>query len=99
VPIGVKATREFIAEVAALAGIAPDQRRRRRLALDLVRAVGRRQLPDRQARVRLRRRQPCHRRRAVAAEEFGFQVVGLGSYSREFARELRAAAARYGVEP
>jgi light-independent protochlorophyllide reductase subunit B len=25
-------------------------------------------------------------------------VVGLGSYSREFARELRTAAARYGVE-
>ncbi len=30
----------------------------------------------------------------VAAEEFGFTVVGLGSYSREFAREVREAAKR-----
>jgi light-independent protochlorophyllide reductase subunit B len=35
----------------------------------------------------------------VAAEELGFTVVGLGSYSREFARELRTAAQAYGVEP
>jgi light-independent protochlorophyllide reductase subunit B len=35
----------------------------------------------------------------VASEELGFTVVGLGTYSREFARELRAAAERYGVEP
>ena len=35
----------------------------------------------------------------VAAEELGFTVVGLGSYSREFARELRAAAASYAIEP
>jgi light-independent protochlorophyllide reductase subunit B len=26
------------------------------------------------------------------------RVVGLGTYSREFAREVREAAARYGVE-
>ncbi|NBT07130.1 MAG: ferredoxin:protochlorophyllide reductase (ATP-dependent) subunit B, partial [Betaproteobacteria bacterium] len=35
----------------------------------------------------------------VAAEEFGFTVVGIGTYSREFAREVRAAADKYGVEP
>jgi light-independent protochlorophyllide reductase subunit B len=35
----------------------------------------------------------------VAAEELGFQVVGLGTYSREFARDVREAAATYGVEP
>jgi light-independent protochlorophyllide reductase subunit B len=29
----------------------------------------------------------------------GFTVVGLGTYSREFAREIRDAAKRYGVEP
>jgi light-independent protochlorophyllide reductase subunit B len=34
----------------------------------------------------------------IATEELGFEVVGLGSYSREFARELRAAADRYGIE-
>jgi light-independent protochlorophyllide reductase subunit B len=35
----------------------------------------------------------------VAAEELGFEVVGLGCYNREFARDLRAAAERLGVEP
>jgi light-independent protochlorophyllide reductase subunit B len=35
----------------------------------------------------------------VAAQEMGFTVVGLGTYGREFAREIRAAAALYGVEP
>ena len=35
----------------------------------------------------------------VATEEMGFEVVGLGTYSREFAREIREAAAKYGVEP
>jgi len=35
----------------------------------------------------------------VVSKEFGFQVVGLGTYSREFAREIRDAAKLYGVEP
>jgi light-independent protochlorophyllide reductase subunit B len=35
----------------------------------------------------------------VAAQEMGFTVVGLGTYSREFAREVRDAAAIYGIEP
>ena len=35
----------------------------------------------------------------VASEELGFEVVGLGCYNREFARDLREAAARYNVEP
>jgi light-independent protochlorophyllide reductase subunit B len=35
----------------------------------------------------------------VAARELGFKVVGLGTYSREFAREVREAAKLYGVEP
>jgi len=35
----------------------------------------------------------------VAKEEMGFEVVGLGCYNREFARDLRAAAKEYGVEP
>ncbi|MEM9194177.1 MAG: nitrogenase component 1, partial [Myxococcota bacterium] len=33
-----------------------------------------------------------------ATEELGFSVVGLGTYSREQAREVRAAAKRYGVD-
>ena len=34
----------------------------------------------------------------VAADEFGFEVVGLGTYSREFARDVRQAAERFGLE-
>jgi light-independent protochlorophyllide reductase subunit B len=33
----------------------------------------------------------------VASEELGFEVVGLGAYNREFAREVRAAAAKYNL--
>lgn len=35
----------------------------------------------------------------IAAEELGFEIVGLGCYNREFAREVRVAAETYGVEP
>ncbi|MEL7029834.1 MAG: ferredoxin:protochlorophyllide reductase (ATP-dependent) subunit B, partial [Pseudomonadota bacterium] len=35
----------------------------------------------------------------VAADELGFEVAGLGCYNREFAREVRAAAKTYGVDP
>jgi light-independent protochlorophyllide reductase subunit B len=35
----------------------------------------------------------------VARDEMGFEVVGLGAYNREFARQIRAAAKDYGVEP
>jgi light-independent protochlorophyllide reductase subunit B len=34
----------------------------------------------------------------IASKELGFQVVGLGSYSREQAREVRAAASELGLE-
>ena len=35
----------------------------------------------------------------VASAELGFEVVGLGCYNREFARDIREAAKLYGVEP
>ncbi len=34
----------------------------------------------------------------MAARELGFTVVGLGTYGREFAREVRAEAAEHGIE-
>ncbi len=34
----------------------------------------------------------------IATQEFGFTLVGLGSYSREQARSVREAAGRYGIE-
>ncbi len=99
VPIGVRATREFIAEVAQLAGIEADaalEDERSRAAwyaksVDSTYLTGKRVFVFGDA---------THAIAAarVAAEEFGFEVVGLGTYSREFAREVRAAAERYGVE-
>ncbi|MFN5233322.1 MAG: ferredoxin:protochlorophyllide reductase (ATP-dependent) subunit B [Burkholderiaceae bacterium] len=99
VPIGVRATREFIAEVAQLAGIEADsalEDERSRAAwyaksVDSTYLTGKRVFVFGDA---------THASAAarVAAEEFGFEVVGLGTYSREFAREVRAAAERYGVE-
>jgi light-independent protochlorophyllide reductase subunit B len=35
----------------------------------------------------------------IAQHELGFEVVGLGTYSREQARDVRVAAGDYGVEP
>ncbi|MBN9076093.1 MAG: light-independent protochlorophyllide reductase subunit B [Rhizobiales bacterium 65-79] len=34
----------------------------------------------------------------IASRELGFTLCGLGTYSREFAREVRAAAAEHGIE-
>ena len=34
----------------------------------------------------------------IASRELGFEVVGLGTYSRELAREVRAAAKELGLE-
>ena len=100
VPIGVGATREFVAEVAALAGVdpagalagAPSRLPWYSRSVDSTYLTGKRVFVFGDA---------THAVAAarVAAEELGFTVVGLGTYSREFARELRAAAARYGVEP
>jgi light-independent protochlorophyllide reductase subunit B len=100
IPIGVGATRDFIAEVASLAGIDPAPalaRAESRLpwysrSVDSTYLTGKRVFIFGDA---------THAIAAarVAADELGFEVVGLGTYSREFARELREAAATYGVEP
>ncbi|MGD1896425.1 MAG: ferredoxin:protochlorophyllide reductase (ATP-dependent) subunit B [Phormidesmis sp.] len=34
----------------------------------------------------------------IATEELGFTLVGIGTYSREFARQVRAVAADHGLE-
>ena len=103
VPIGVGATREFIAEVAALAGCAAEAVRevlddpRARSpwysrSIDSTYLTGKRVFVFGDA---------THAVAAarVAARELGFTVVGIGTYGREFAREVREAAKLYGVEP
>jgi light-independent protochlorophyllide reductase subunit B len=99
VPIGVAATREFIAEVAALAGIdttaalanaRPNSSWYSR-SVDSTYLTGKRVFVFGDA---------THAVAAarVATQELGFTVVGIGTYSREFAREVREAAKLYGVE-
>ena len=95
VPIGIGATRDFIAECAELAGVdpieAPSNLPWYSRSVDSNYLTGKRVFVFGDA---------THAIAAarVATEEFGFTVVGLGSYSREFAREVREAAKLYGVE-
>ena len=99
VPIGVGATAEFLRDVARLAGVdlpAGAQTSASRLpwysrSVDSTYLTGKRVFiyGDASHVIAAAR---------IAHEEFGFTVVGLGTYSREFAREVRAAAALYGVE-
>jgi light-independent protochlorophyllide reductase subunit B len=103
VPIGIGATRDFIREVAALAGMDPDATVARvesqmaprmpwySRSVDSTYLTGKRVFIFGDA---------THAIAAarVAAKELGFEVVGLGTYAREFARDVRAAATLYGVE-
>ena len=100
IPIGAKATREFIAEVAALAGIEtpPDIETEVSRAPWYARSVDATYLTGKRVFVFGDATHAISAAR-VAADELGFKVVGLGSYSREFARDVREAAATYGVEP
>ena len=100
IPIGAQATREFIIEVAQLAGINVDS------ALEdaasrapwYARSVDSTYLTGKRVFVFGDATHAIAAAR-VASEELGFEVVGLGTYSREFAREIREAAKKYGIEP
>ena len=107
VPIGMGATRDFIAEVAQLAGVdaAPllaeinaDMGAGGTRAPWYARSVDSTYLTGKRVFVFGDASHAVAAAR-VAATELGFTVVGLGTYSREFAREIREAAKLYGVEP
>jgi len=99
IPIGTKATKAFIEEVARLAKLNPEiilasQEERARW---YAKSVDSTYLTDKRVFIF---GDASHAIAAakVAAEEIGFKVVGLGTYSREFAREVREAAKSYGIE-
>lgn len=100
IPIGVTATRDFIAEVAGLAGIdaAPALARAESRLPWYSRSVDSTYLTGKRVFIFGDATHVVAAAR-VASRELGFEVVGLGTYSREFAREIREAAAYYGVEP
>jgi light-independent protochlorophyllide reductase subunit B len=99
VPIGVTATRTFIEEAAKLAGLDSAQ------ALETLssrlpwysRSVDSNYLTGKRVFIFA---DASHAIAAahVASKELGFTVVGLGTYSREFARDVREAAKLYGLE-
>ena len=99
IPIGVGATRSFVREVAGLAGLDAEAALAKvnsraqwyARSVDSTYLTGKRVFVFGDA---------THAVAAakVAAEEMGFAVVGIGTYSREFAREVRDAAKLYGVE-
>ena len=97
-PIGVGATERFRAAVAEVAGItiAPSHPRELRLpwysrSIDSTYLTGKRVFIFGDA---------THAIAAarIARDELAFEVCGLGTYSREFAREIRAEAAEHGIE-
>ncbi len=103
IPMGVGATRDFIREIAGFAGLDGD------LAVALAESVQKPRLPwwsrsvdstyltakrvfifgDASHVIASAR---------VAKEEMGFEVVGIGTYAREFARDIRALAEKLGVD-
>ncbi len=99
VPIGSGATCDFIHEVAALAGVdpAPVLDNSHAHAPWYARSVDSTYLTSKRVFVFGDATHVVAAAR-IAQDEMGFTVVGLGTYSREFAREVRDAAARYGVE-
>jgi len=96
VPIGIGATRDFINEVAAVTGLDPAP------ALEMAggrmawwsRSVDSNYLTGKRVFIFGDATHAIAAAR-IAAEEMGFEVVGLGAYNREFAREVRAAAERH----
>ncbi len=99
VPIGVGATRDFIAEVGALAHVdvaahlaAEDSRLPwYARSVDSTYLTGKRVFVFGDATHALAVAR-------VARDELGFDVVAIGTYSREFARDVRERAAAYGAE-
>lgn len=99
IPIGTKATKAFIREVAQLANLDPEailasQEERARW---YAKSVDSTYLTDKRVFI-FGDASHVIAVAKVAAEEIGFKVVGLGTYSREFAREVREAAKSYDVE-
>ena len=97
VPIGVGATRDFVREVAEIAGVKPylDESRLRlpwySKSVDSTYLTGKRVFifGDGTHVVSAAR---------IARDEMGFEVVGLGCYNREMARPVRACAREMGLE-
>ena len=102
VPYGVNGTLDFMAEVCQLAGLKHDESsrqawRRASRARWYAQSVDSTYLTGKRVFVFGDATHAIAAAR-VAHQDMGFEVVGLGTYSREFAREVRDAAKLYGLE-
>jgi len=97
VPIGVGATRDFLAEVARITGL-PVKSDTSRLRLPWwTRSVDSTYLTGKRVFIFGDGTHVAAAAR-IAREEMGFEVAGLGCFNREMARGVRALAKDYGVE-
>ena len=100
VPIGVGATRDFVAEVAELAGVDASQLlegKNSRLPW-YSRSVDSNYLTSKRVFIFGDATHAVSAAR-IASQELGFTVAGLGTYSREFAREVRKSPNRLLLAP
>ena len=97
VPIGVGATRDFVAEVCALAGIEPPTQPETSRLPWYSRSVDSTYLTAKRVFIFGDATHVLAAER-IAREELAFDVVGLGTYSREFAREVRERAKLHNIE-
>ncbi len=98
VPLGSRATRDFIAEVCALTGLTqPPHDPENAHATWYAKSVDSTYLTGKRVYIF---GDATHAVAAahIASQEMGFEVVGLGTYSREFAREVRDCAKGLGIE-
>ncbi len=109
VPIGVGATRDFLREVGAVAGVDVEPILARERVGDAQVSASRSLLPwysrSVDATYLTGKRvfifgDATHVLAAVriARDELGFQVVGIGTYAREYARDIRDAAKAMGID-
>ena len=99
IPIGSGATRDFINEVAQLSGVNPEKvlANAQSRAPWYARSVDSTYLTGKRVFVFGDATHVVAAAR-IASQELGFTVVGMGTYSREHAREVRDAAKLYGVD-
>jgi light-independent protochlorophyllide reductase subunit B len=99
IPIGVGATHDFIAEVCALAGmdVPPSGGQGADRATWYAHSVDSTYLTGKRVYIFGDASHAIAAAR-VASQEMGFTVVGVGTYSREMARDVREAALALGVE-
>ncbi len=99
IPIGAGATRDFVKEVAELAGLDPSAALANTEARSTwyARSVDSTYLTGKRVFIFGDATHAIAAAR-IAHSELGFTVVGLGTYSREFAKDVREAAKLYGIE-